>query len=74
MVGAHTFNSSTQEAEADFVSSRPAWVPGQSELHRETLSRKREEGEKERGLNFKNKRRRGKGERKNLEPVRWLSR
>jgi hypothetical protein len=42
-VVAHTFNPSTQEAEAGrFLSSRPAWstkwVPGQPGLHRETLS------------------------------------
>jgi hypothetical protein len=42
---AHAFNPSTWEAEAGgFLSSRPAWstkwVPGQSGLHRETLSRK----------------------------------
>jgi hypothetical protein len=42
---AHTFNPSTQEAEAGgFLSSRLAWstewVPGQPGLHRETLSRK----------------------------------
>jgi hypothetical protein len=42
---AHTFDPSTQEAEAGgFLSSRPAWstewVPGQSGLHREILSRK----------------------------------
>jgi major histocompatibility complex class I len=42
-VVAHTFNPSTQEAEAGrFLSSRPAWstesVPEQPELHRETLS------------------------------------
>jgi hypothetical protein len=42
---AHTFNPSTQEAEAGrFLSSRPAWfikwVPGQPGLYRETLSRK----------------------------------
>jgi hypothetical protein len=45
VVAAHTFNPSTREAEAGgFLSSRPAWstewVPGQSGLHRETLSRK----------------------------------
>jgi hypothetical protein len=39
----HTFNPSTQEAEASgFLSSRPAcsteWVPGQPGLYRETLS------------------------------------
>jgi hypothetical protein len=40
-VVAHTFNPSTWEAEAGgFLSSRPAWVPGQPGLHRETLSRK----------------------------------
>jgi hypothetical protein len=44
-VVAHAFNPSTWEAEAGgFLSSRPAWstewVPGQPELHRETLSRK----------------------------------
>ena len=44
-VVAHIFNPSTQEAESgEFLSSRPAWstegVPGQPELHRETLSRK----------------------------------
>jgi hypothetical protein len=42
---AHTFNPSTREAEAGrFLSSRPAWstkwVPGQSGLYRETMSRK----------------------------------
>jgi hypothetical protein len=41
----YTFNPSTWEAEAGkFLSLRPAWstkrVPGQPELHRETLSRK----------------------------------
>jgi hypothetical protein len=41
----HTFNPSTQEAEAGrFLSSRPAWptkwVPGQPGLYRETLYRK----------------------------------
>jgi hypothetical protein len=41
----HTFNPSTWEAEAGrFLSSRSAWstkwVPGQPELHRETLSQK----------------------------------
>jgi hypothetical protein len=44
-VVAHTFNPSTQEAEAGgFLSSRPAWstewVPGQPGLYRETLSQK----------------------------------
>jgi hypothetical protein len=42
---AHAFNPSTWEAEAGrFLSSRPAWstewVPGQPEIHRETLSQK----------------------------------
>ena len=42
---AHTFNPSTWEAEAGgLLSSRTAWstelVPGQLELHRETLSQK----------------------------------
>jgi hypothetical protein len=42
---AHAFNPSTWEAEAGkFLISRPAWstewVPGQPELHRETLSEK----------------------------------
>jgi hypothetical protein len=42
---AHAFDPSTREAEAGgFLSSRPAWstegVPGQPELHRETLSQK----------------------------------
>jgi hypothetical protein len=42
---AHAFNPSTREAEAGgFLSSRSTWstewVPGQPELHRETLSRK----------------------------------
>jgi hypothetical protein len=42
----HAFNPSTWEAEAGgFLSSRPAWstkwVPGQLELHRETLSWKK---------------------------------
>jgi hypothetical protein len=44
-VVAHAFNPSPREAEAGgFLSSRPAWstkwVPGQSGLYRETLSRK----------------------------------
>jgi hypothetical protein len=39
---AHTFNPSTREAEVGrFLSRRPAWstewIPGQPELHRETL-------------------------------------
>ena len=43
---AYTFNLSTPEAEASgSLSSRPAWsterVPGQSGLHRETLSQKK---------------------------------
>jgi hypothetical protein len=43
---AHAFNPSTWEAEAGrFLSSRPAWStewdPGQPELHRETLPRKK---------------------------------
>jgi hypothetical protein len=43
----HTFNPSTQEAEAGrFLSSRPAWstkgVPGQPGLHRETLFLKKQ--------------------------------
>jgi hypothetical protein len=47
-VVAHTFRPSTQEAEAGrFLSSRPAWstegVPGQAGLHRETLSRKKQQ-------------------------------
>jgi hypothetical protein len=46
-VVAHTFNPSTWEAEAGrFLSSRPAWftqqVPGQPNLHRETLSENRQ--------------------------------
>ena len=40
----HAFNPSTWEAEAGSLSSRPAWskeqVPGQPELHKETLSQK----------------------------------
>jgi hypothetical protein len=43
VVVVHTFNPSTQEAEA--VSLRPAWsteqVPEQPELHRETFSWKK---------------------------------
>jgi hypothetical protein len=44
-VSIHTFNPSTQEAEAGrFLSSRPAWstkwVPGQPGLYRKTLSQK----------------------------------
>jgi hypothetical protein len=50
-VVAHAFNPSIQEAEAGgFLSSRPAWstkwVPGQSGLYRETLSRKRRKKKK----------------------------
>ena len=45
-VVAHTFNSSTWEAEAGgFLSSFEAsleWVPGQPGLHRETLSQKKQ--------------------------------
>jgi hypothetical protein len=42
---AHAFNPSTWETEAGgFLSSRPAWstelIPGQPELHRETMSQK----------------------------------
>jgi hypothetical protein len=45
-VVAHSFNPSTQEAEAgEFLSLRPVWstewVPGQPGLQRETLSRKK---------------------------------
>jgi hypothetical protein len=45
MVVVHAFMPSTWEAEAGaFLSSRPAWstelIPGQPELHRETLSQK----------------------------------
>jgi hypothetical protein len=45
-VVAHAFNPSTWEAEAGgFLSSRPAWstkcIPGQPELYRKTLSRKK---------------------------------
>jgi hypothetical protein len=45
-VVAHAFNPSTWEAEAGrYLSSRPAWsterVPGQTGLHRETLSQKK---------------------------------
>jgi hypothetical protein len=48
---AHAFNPSTWEAEAGgFLGSRPAWstewVPGQPELHRETLSWKKKEERK----------------------------
>jgi hypothetical protein len=48
---AHAFNPSTREAEAGgFLSSRPAWstewVPGQPELHRETLSQKKNKKQK----------------------------
>jgi hypothetical protein len=47
----HTFNPSTWEAEAGgFLSLRPAWstkwVPGQPELHRETMSRKTKQNKK----------------------------
>jgi hypothetical protein len=46
-VVAHTFNPSTQEAEAaGSLSSKPTWsteqVPGQPGLHRETLPQNRE--------------------------------
>jgi hypothetical protein len=41
MMVVHTFNPSTREAEAADLSSRPTWsterVPGQPDLHRETL-------------------------------------
>jgi hypothetical protein len=48
---AHAFNPSTWEAEAGgFLSSRPAWstkwVPGQPEIHRETLSWKTKQNKK----------------------------
>jgi hypothetical protein len=48
---AHTFNSSTREAEAGwFLSSRTAWstkwVPGQPGLYRKTLSRKTKQNNK----------------------------
>ena len=57
---AHTFNPSTQEAEAGgFLSSRPAWstewVTGQSGLHRENLSQKtKKERKKEKECRFSN--------------------
>jgi hypothetical protein len=49
---AHTFDPSTWEAEAGgFLSSRSAWstewVPGQPELHRETLSQKNKQTNKQ---------------------------
>jgi hypothetical protein len=49
---AHAFNPSTWETKAGrFLSSRPAlsteWVPGQPGLHRETLSWKIKEKERE---------------------------
>ena len=48
-VVAHTFNPSTKAGE--FLSSRPArsteWVPGQPRLHRETLSRKKPNKQKQ---------------------------
>jgi hypothetical protein len=52
MVVAHAFYPSTWEAEAGgFLSSRPAWatewVPGQPGLHRETLSQKTKNKNKE---------------------------
>jgi hypothetical protein len=51
-VVAHTFNPSTQEAEASgFLSLWPSWstkwVPGQPELYRETLSRKNKQTNKQ---------------------------
>jgi hypothetical protein len=63
-VVAHAFNPSTREAEAGgFLSSRPAWstkwVPGQPELHRETLTQKKKKKKKNR-----KKRRRGKRKRR----------
>ena len=67
---AHTFNASTQEAEAGgLLSSRPAcsteWVPGQPELHRETLSRKKKKKRKEKKeKKRKEKKRKEKKERK----------
>jgi hypothetical protein len=50
----HAFNPSTWEAEAGrFLSSRPAWstklVPGQPELHRESLSQKKQKQKTEEG-------------------------
>jgi hypothetical protein len=56
-VVAHTFNPSTQEAEAvGFLNLRPAWstkwVPGQPGLYRETLSRKTKK-KKKKGINVK---------------------
>jgi hypothetical protein len=53
-VVAHTFNSSTWEAEAGrFLSSKPVWstewVPGQQGLHRETTPKKEEEERRRRG-------------------------
>jgi hypothetical protein len=52
---AHAFNPSTWEAEAGgFLSSRPAWstewVPGQPELHRETLSQKNQKKKKNKSM------------------------
>jgi hypothetical protein len=55
---AHTFNPSTQEAEAEAgeisVNSKPTWsteqVPGQPALQREILSQEKEKGREDRGF------------------------
>jgi hypothetical protein len=66
-VVAHAFNPSTREAEAGgFLSSRPArstkWVPGQSWLYRETLSRK---------TKIKKKKKKFKSQRKRSDALKW---
>jgi hypothetical protein len=51
-VVADTFSPSTWEAEAGgFLSSRPAWSPGQPGLNRETLSRRKTKKEKKKKTN-----------------------
>ena len=57
-VVAHTFNPSTQEAEAGvFLSSRPAWsterVPGQPELQRNPVSKNQTKTKQKQKQNFK---------------------
>jgi hypothetical protein len=63
VVVANTFNPSTQEAEASLVYR----VPGQSGLHRETLSQRKRGGRRKKRKRRRRRKRRGEVEAETLE-------